>query len=381
MNDPAIQSDARPLPTNDLATAYQPRRVLASAFSLIWNVLVILLFIALRGPHRLEGFASHHKAIQSSGEFLFSAAAFATICFIGHAIVNYPVELWFGYLQERQFGLAKDGIRAWTLDWLHGVLQHGMQFIAGATLILVLQHFYPIYWMIYLAGAWLVLFLASSYMAYAMLPRGLFHFESPDETLRARLQSLVQFSLPKIVIFSSPSMRDFTGGMIGLGNLKRLLISRSTAAAASDNLLRFVLLHEQGHLKYHHTLLSTLAGWAWVALGMIITDFGILHFKPGIDGHLAYLIWMALGISIWMAVGEPMLAYLGRRLEYQADRFFLRNGGNTESLQSALEELSNRNHARSEKLRRRDTLLHPLPSIWNRVHAAKIFESSNLGRK
>ena len=55
--------------------------------------------------------------------------------------------------------------------------------------------------------------------------------------------------------------------------------------------------------------------------------------------------------SCWMAIGEPLLAYLGRRLEYQADRFYLRNGGTLAEMTEALQELSARNLARTDDLR------------------------------
>jgi Zn-dependent protease with chaperone function len=76
-----------------------------------------------------------------------------------------------------------------------------------------------------------------------------------------------------------------------------------------------------------------------------------------------------------MAIGEPVLAYLGRRLEYQADRFYLRNGGNVEEMRSALEELAHQNLARTEQMGRRETIFHPLPSIANRLHAAGEYQA------
>ena len=160
---------------------------------------------------------------------------------------------------------------------------------------------------------------------------------------------------------------------MGLGHRQVMLLSRSTLTAATDSLLRFVLLHDLGHKRYHHLLLSTLAGWAWVVLGLWISDDVIAKFSPASIGHSPYIAWLALTLSLWMALGEPVLAYLGRRLEYQADRFYLRHGGTLPEMRTALEELSHRNHARTEGLRRRHTVFHPLPSVWNRLHAARQF--------
>jgi Zn-dependent protease with chaperone function len=163
-----------------------------------------------------------------------------------------------------------------------------------------------------------------------------------------------------------------------MGNRSVLLISRSTLTLASDRLLRFVLRHDLGHQRYHHNLLSTLAGWAWVVIGLALSDRVIparWGYNTAVFASPLYIAFLALTISAWMAIGEPVLAYLGRRLEYQADRFYLRNGGNLEEMRSALEELAHQNLARTEQMGRRETIFHPLPSIANRLHAAREYEA------
>jgi Zn-dependent protease with chaperone function len=93
-------------------------------------------------------------------------------------------------------------------------------------------------------------------------------------------------------------------------------------------------------------------------------------YNTAVFASPVYIAFLALTLSAWMAIGEPVLAYLGRRLEYQADRFYLRQGGNLDEMRCALEELAHQNLARTESLRRRETIFHPLPSITNRLHAA-----------
>jgi Zn-dependent protease with chaperone function len=186
------------------------------------------------------------------------------------------------------------------------------------------------------------------------------------------METLAGMRLPRIVIFNAAQLRDYSGGLLGLGNRQVLLVSRSTLSA-SDPMLRFVLLHEMGHRRHHHILLATLTGWSWLMLGLVISSDVMQHFSPRAMGHPPMIAWIALCLSTWMAVGEPVLAYLGRRLEYQADRFFLRHGGTVATMRGALSELADRNLARTEGLRRRETIFHPLPSIWNRLHAAQLF--------
>ena len=186
-------------------------------------------------------------------------------------------------------------------------------------------------------------------------------------------------ALPPVVVYSHPSLREFAGGIVGLGNRQVLLISRSTLELASDVMLRFVLLHDLGHRRFHHNLLSVLAGWAWVVMGLVVSH----ELIPGrwhdttVFASPLYVAFLAVTLSAWMALGEPALAYFGRRLEYQADRFYLRHGGTAAQMQAALAELAARNLARTEVMRRRETIFHPLPSVANRLHAAREFERRN----
>jgi STE24 endopeptidase len=358
------------LPVNDLATAYQPRRVWAAQISVIWNLFLAAAFIATHAAWRLYACLAALRLPHT-----VVGPIYVAIFFSGYLILNYPLELYFGYLEERQFGLAKQGIRAWTRDWLIGSLHHGCQFVIGSSLLLLIQSAAPRSWLLWTALLLAGLLVLSSYFAASLLPRGLFHWERADAAVQQRLEQLAGMALPPIVIYNAAQLRDYSGGLVGLGNRQVLLISRSTLSSASDEMLRFVLLHEMGHRRHHHVLLATLSAWAWLVLGLCVSNLVMQRFSPQSTGLPPAIAWIALCLSAWMAVGEPVLAYLGRRLEYQADRFFLRSGGTLAMIRVALSELADRNLARTEELRRRQNIFHPLPSVWNRLHAANIFET------
>ena len=189
--------------------------------------------------------------------------------------------------------------------------------------------------------------------------------------------------LPPVVVYSHPTVREFGGGIMGLGNRAVMLVSRPTLEVSSDRLLRFVLLHDLGHRRFHHNLLSALAGWAWVVIGLAVSDRVIparWGYNTAVFASPLYVAFLGLTISVWMAIGEPILAYVGRRLEYQADRFYLRSGGTLAEMRGALEELARRNLARTEAMRRRETIFNPLPSVANRLHAAGVYECKLLRR-
>ena len=137
-------------------------------------------------------------------------------------------------------------------------------------------------------------------------------------------------------------------------------------------MLRFLLLHELGHRRYHHLLLSTLAGWACATIGLVCCDATIIRLSPTSPGSIAYVPWLALLFTAWMVLGQPALAYLGRRLEYQADRFYLDHGGSLAEMSAALGELSQRDLARTDTTRRRQSLIEPVPIITRRLLAATL---------
>lgn len=382
------------LPVNDLARSYQPRRTWAAAVGIGWNLLLAGAFVLGGAAEGLYRHLAGAGAADVARALSWVAPVYLGILFAGYAALNFPVELWFGYLEERQYGLAKDGVRAWTRDWLKGTVQHGVMFVVGGCLLLVCQVVAPDAWLVLAAGALLVLFLMTTYFSADLVPPGLFEMQRGDEGVVARLARLASepakredrpnpLALPPVVVYSHPSLREFAGGIVGLGHRQVFMISRATLELASDAMLRFVLLHDLGHRRYHHNLLSAVAGWAWVAMGLVV-GHEVIPARWGhgtvVFGSPLYVAFLAMTLSVWMAIGEPVLAYFGRRLEYQADRFYLRHGGTTAEMRVALAELAERNLARTESMRRRETIFHPLPSVANRLYAAREFER-RLGRE
>jgi Zn-dependent protease with chaperone function len=359
---PPSAHEADRLPVNDLARSYQPRRVWGASISIAWNLLLAGVFVGSRAAYELMialGPANHGRSI-----------LYLCVLFAGYAALNFPLELWLGYLQERAFGLAKDGIRAWARDWFVGTVQHGVMFVIGAAVILFCQRLAGEWWLVIVSAALLGLFVGTTYFTADLIPKGLFNVERADEVIAGRLRSLLPSGvppLPAVRIYTHPTLREYAGGIAGLGGRQVYLISRSTLESAGDGLLRFVLLHDLGHRRYHHNLLATLAGWAWVVIGLAVSHACIPRWMAGTP---LYVAWLALLLSLWMAIGQPVLAYFGRRLEYQADRFYLRHGGTLEEMRAALSELAQRNLARTERLRRRQTIFHPLPTVTNRIYAA-----------
>jgi Zn-dependent protease with chaperone function len=280
--------------------------------------------------------------------------AYAALFFAGHSVVNFPIELWIGYLEERQYGLAKGGLRAWSRDWLRGIAQHGVMFVIGSCLIITCQALLPHHWLIATGGGLLVLFLLTNYLAASLVPRQLIHVSPADASTLQRLEGLTR-GLPPVVIFGAPTQRDFAAAIIGLANRQRLMISQSTIDRASATLLRYLLMHELGHRRMHYNLVATLVGWLWMFGGIAASERVI---PDAVIRTPVSIAWLAMLLTTWTALTEPTAAFIGRQLERLADRYYLRHGGTPEEMRAALTELSRRNLERAGALPRRSLPRH-----------------------
>jgi len=353
---------------NAIARSYQPRRLRGAILGVAWNLTFLAAFLhwgfASRPPRWLAWTLGDGRIWP----------VYILVFYALYALVSFPLDLWYGYLHERRYGLVKQGLRAWGRDWLLGVFQHGLLFVIGSCLLVYLQIHAGQAWLMYALAAVLVLFLGSTYFAFDLIPRGLFQHEAANEHLAGRLQRLVEpavRSLPPVIVFTHPELRDFSGGIMGWGRREVLLISRPTVELGSDALLRFVLLHEMGHRRFRHLVLSALVGWVWVSAGLVLGDAIIGRRTTGMVGSPMYIPWLAMFITCWMILSHPVLAYVGRRLEYQADRFYLRSGGSAEEMRTALLELSRRNLARTDLTLRRQSLVQAMPTPARRLAAAE----------
>ena len=194
------------LPINDLARSYQPRRTWAAAVGIGWNLLLAGAFV-LGGPaERLYKQLAPVDAASGVPAFSWVGPVYFGILFAGYAVLNFPVELWFGYLEERQYGLAKDGVRAWARDWLNGTIQHGVMFVIGACLLLIFQMIAPGGWLVLMGAGLLGLFLVTTYLSADLVPPGLFQVQRGDEGVVARLARLA--SEPAKWVLGLPNRRS-----------------------------------------------------------------------------------------------------------------------------------------------------------------------------
>ncbi|MCC6424705.1 MAG: hypothetical protein IT447_14620 [Phycisphaerales bacterium] len=301
MNTGDISSPAvvDPMGRNTLARTYRThcrRGAIAS----------VLLNLALLGGLLDNRWIAHQLA--SPMPFWLGMVWLAGL-FAAYAAINFPLDLWFGYLLDRQFGLAKQGIRAWGLDWLAGVRQQAVMFLVGCGLMLAFQVNFGVVWPVVWGAIFLVLLLATACFEARLLPTGLFHVEHHGPQVERILE--LEPRLPvEVRIYTAPDLRQFNVTMLGLGKSQVLMVSRAAAMLASDELLRELITRAQQRGAKRLPLLTVLLTWVWVMAGVV----GLNWILPAENlGLPIYILQMGLGLSVWMLLPQPLTAWFEKR--------------------------------------------------------------------
>jgi STE24 endopeptidase len=152
---------------------------------------------------------------------------------------------------------------------------------------------------------------------------------------------------------SSHSNAYFTG----IGHVKRIVLFDTLLANHEEDEIVAILAHEAGHWKKKHVLkmlilsqIAVLAGF-YLAHKLTAGDFLAEVFRLDIPTLQAKLLLVAFIGTLALFPLKPLMAYISRRHEIEADNFALQLTGTPDSMANALIRLGKDNLAN----------LHPHP--------------------
>lgn len=323
--------------------------------------------------------------------YLHGLMLFACVALIGF-VVDLPFDLYRSFVLEERFGFNKMSPRLFLTDLLkQGVLAI---LIGGPLLLIVLwlMNVMGSHWWLYVWLFWLV-FNLLMLLLYPTLIAPLFNKFVPldNPELKARIEALLTrcgFRSSGLFVMDG-SKRSAHGNayFTGFGATKRIVFFDTLLTRLAAPEIEAVLAHELGHYHHRHvwqriTLLAalTLAG-LWL-LGMLIAQpwfyagLGVSMPLPGVSVQNAAmaLILFSMVLPIFTFPLSPLMSYLSRKHEYQADAYAAQQAQATD-LVSALVKLYRDNAA---------TLTpDPLHSLFYDSHppaALRIAQLENLER-
>ena len=344
---PAFSADM-PLAAHHKAADYTCAKTRVGTAELALSSLLLLLWT-------LGGVLNGLDELARSWELspLWTGTLFILTALVVSALLDAPLAAYRAFRLEQRFGFNRITPKLFLTDLVKSLaltLLLGTPMIALALWLMAAA---GAYWWLWLWLAWLG-FSAAMLWAYPAFIAPLFNTFRPldNPTLEARIATLLQrngFANDGIFVMDG-SARSTHGNayFTGLGANKRIVFFDTLVEQLSHDEIEAVLAHELGHFKRHHVkkrmallALLFLAGCGVLAL---LADAPWFYAGLGVarPSDYAALTLFALVAPAFVLFLQPLLSFISRRHEFEADDFAAAQG-QPGALASALVKLYREN--------------------------------------
>lgn len=314
------------------AADYSTAKLRISKIELVYGAILLLGWTLGGGLELIDTFVRSF----AYSEIITGLAVIFSIMFIS-AIIDLPFTLYRTFKIEQHFGFN----RMTTVQFIKDMLMQtalmlvlAVPLIAGILWLMrdVLDQAATSFWWVYVWAVLLSFGLLISWI-FPTFIAPLFNKFMPleNEELRDRITSLMDrcgFASNGIFVMDG-SKRSSHGNayFTGLGKNKRIVFFDTLLETLDANEVEAVLAHELGHFKHHHVrkglilnAVMTLAGLAILAWLIkqeaFYTVLGVSHASTYMALILFSMVMPLLSIYL-----TPMMSYLSRKHEFEADDF------------------------------------------------------------
>jgi STE24 endopeptidase len=312
--------------------------------------------------------------------FAARAALFLVVVHLLLSVVLVPLSYYGGFVLPHAFGLSRQTLAAWAVDWLKGTLLTAVvgSLLGGAYLWSVIVGG-PHWWWIFGLLASLAGLAFTFLLPYVLVP--LFFKMRPlgDGDARARILGLVERAgAPVREVCSLDFSRrtaEANAAVIGFGRSRRVVIADTLLAEFAPAEVDAVVAHELGHHAQGHVqwLLVGNAALVWLGLGLgaAMAPAGLpLLSLPSLAYVPGYPVLLAVA-ELFFLLAAPALNWWSRRLETAADRFALELTGDGAAFVAAMERIGRQNLIERRPPRWSELLLASHPALERRIQLAE----------
>ena len=270
------------------------------------------------------------------------------------SVLSLPTDLYSTFVIEERFGFNKTPLKLYFIDKLKGFLLGiviGVPFLFG---VLWLMQASGSYWWV-----WAFLFIFGFQflimIAYPTVIAPLFNKFEPlkEEQLSEQISALAhQVGLKSSGIYTMDGSRrsgHSNAYFTGIGKVKRIVLFDTLLKHLSAKQLLAVLAHEMGHYKMKHVRRMLAVRAVFLLLGLyvlgLLLDYEpfFLAFgleKPSTHGALVLFTLISGPFTFYL---NPLMNYISRRHEYEADSFAVQTISDGRPMEDALVELTVKN--------------------------------------
>ena len=270
------------------------------------------------------------------------------------SVLSLPTDLYSTFVLEERFGFNKTTLKLYLIDKLKGLsvgLIIGIPFLFGV--FYLMEETGPYWWL----RAFLFIFAFQILMivVYPTLIAPLFNkFETLKEgEFRRRILALAdQTGFRTSGIYTMDGSKRSTHSnayFTGIGKSKRIVLFDTLLEQMTADQGVAVLAHEIGHYKMKHVrrmmAIRTISLLAALYLFSLLVDYQPLFRAFGLErptSHGALVLFSLISGPATFYL-TPLMNFLSRRHEYEADRFAVRSLKDGKPMEEALFKLTVKN--------------------------------------
>lgn len=299
-------------------------------------------------------------------------------------LVTLPLGYYSGFVLPHRFGQSNQSLKDWIKDRIKGLA-------IGAPLgLLLLELLYLALrlagdlWWLWAAGGMLIFTVLLSNLA-PILIMPLFNKYVPlgDEhkDLEERLLALAKRAQTKVKgVFKfdmSKRTKSANAALTGIGNTRRIVLGDTLIDEFTADEIETVLAHELGHHVNRDIPLFIAFGTVSTTLGLYLASLA-LNWAVGYFGFsgpadIAAFPALALILSVYGLVTQPLDNAVSRWRERKADEYALQATGKNEAFASAFTRLANQNLGEIDPEKWVVFMFYSHPPLGERIENARRF--------
>ncbi|MBT3994892.1 MAG: M48 family metallopeptidase [Chloroflexi bacterium] len=374
-------SDAVSLPN---AARYQRVKLTMSVVSMALNVVVPLVFLLSGGSEAIrnlaEGWTSNSALI---------VVLFLLVTGIGFQLIEFPFEVYSGFIVEKQFGLSKVSIGSWLYDWFKGTLLQSVLLVVLISGMYWLLRSQPELWWLWAAiGATILVIVLMALVPVLLLPL-FYKFEPiPEGELKDRLFALADQIGTHVQGIYVWHLGDKTSkanaAVTGWGRTRRIIISDTLIESNTIEEIEVVMAHELGHHVRWDVWKMLAVSTALIFISFFVIDLALTAWidSLGLRGiadiaGLPLVLIVGAGVSL---VALPISNWLSRKAETAADLYALNLTGMRDEFISAMNKLGDQNLSQKSPNAIVEFLFHSHPSIQHRIDRANAWSPASRNK-
>ena len=298
------------------------------------------------------------------------------------AAVMLPLGYFAGYVLPRAYGLSRQSLRAWAIDWLKAtVVSTALASAVAGVFLWTVDATGPSWWWVFGLFVSVVGVALVFVTPYVLVP--LFFKMQPlaDAATVERIHALVnRAGAPVRDVCSLDFSRrtaEANAAVIGLGRSRRVVIADTLLAEFTPGEVDAVVAHELGHHVNRDVQRLLLANAVLMWLGLFLASRAATSALPVLSlpslGYVPGYPVLLFVVEAFFLLLSPLLNWWSRRLESGADRFALGLTRDPAAFAGAMRRIGCQNLVELRPPRWSEVLLATHPALFRRIQLAESY--------